>query len=284
MSGGVTVGTAFREASRRLAAAGVASAHIDARLLVGRALGVGPEVVVAHPERQLEPAARRTIEGLLARRAAREPMSHILGAREFWGLDFAVSGDVLDPRPDSETVVGAALVQVGRRDRPLRMLDFGTGSGCLLLALLHELPAARGIGVDLSASAINVARVNAARLGLADRAAFAVGRWGEGLTGRFDLVVANPPYIRSGDLGGLAPEVARFEPRLALDGGADGLASYRALAPDIARLLAPGGAAVVEFGAGQAAEVGAIMAAAGLAVLAVVPDLADRARCAVLAI
>jgi release factor glutamine methyltransferase len=282
VSGGVTLGAAFHAAARTLAAAGVTSAQLDARLLLGRVLGVGPVEIVAEPERPVDPAAGRALAGLVARRAAREPMSHILGVREFWGLEFTVTRDTLDPRPDSETVVEEALAGIGGRGRPLRVLDFGTGTGCLLLALLAELPAARGIGVDRSVAALAVARANAVRLGLGDRAAFVAGSWGDSLAGRFDLIVANPPYVRSAAITALAPEVARFEPRLALDGGADGLRCYRDLAPAIARLLEPNGVAALEVGDDQADDVVGIMAGAGLGEAAIERDLAHRPRCVVL--
>ena len=282
MNEAVTVGRAFREAERSLTAAGVPSARLDARILLGRALGVGQEAIVADPDRPIDPQARRDFGRLLARRVAREPISHILGGREFWGLDFEVTADTLDPRPDSETLVEAVLARVGPTDRPLRLLDFGAGTGCLLLALLSELPAARGVGVDRSAAALAVARLNASRHSLSHRAVFVAGRWGDSLAGEFDVVVANPPYVPTSDIATLSPEVNRFEPRLALDGGPDGLECFRELAPDIARLMAPDGFAVVEFGRDQSDSVAAISDGHGLRPLAIVRDLAERPRCAVL--
>jgi release factor glutamine methyltransferase len=278
----VTVGRAFREAERSLTAAGVASARLDARILLGRALGIGQEVIVADPDRPIDPSARRAFGRLLARRVAREPISHILGVREFWGLDFDVTADTLDPRPDSETLVEAVLARVGTADRPLRLLDFGTGTGCLLLALLSELPAAQGLGVDRSAAALSVARQNASRHSLSHRAIFVAGRWGDSLAGEFDVVVTNPPYIPTSEFATLSPEVNRFEPRLALDGGSDGLECFRELAPDLARMVAPDGFAVVEFGCGQSDCVAQIARRHGLRAREIVRDLAMRPRCAVL--
>ncbi len=278
-----TVGAAVFDAARRLADSGVENARLDARLLVGHALGVGPEAVAGYPERAMDGGARGRLEGLLARRAGREPLARILGRREFWSLSFKITADTLDPRPDSEAVVQSALDAVGRvsgpRPGPLRILDLGTGSGCLLLALLHELPEALGLGVDRSAAAVAVARENAESLGLADRAAFFAGNWGAGIDGDFDCIVANPPYIRDSEIASLAPEVAGFEPRLALSGGDDGLDCYRDIAPQLPSLLAPLGTATVEIGAGQAAAVAGIFGQSGLNIAGIDRDLAGRERC-----
>jgi release factor glutamine methyltransferase len=189
---------------------------------------------------------------LVARREAREPLALILGHREFWSLDFAVSPATLIPRPESETLIEAAIAAFARREPPRRVLDLGTGTGCLLLAALSEFTAAFGIGVDRSAEAAALAARNAAALHLANRAAFVCGDWAASLDARCDLVLCNPPYIASADLDGLMPEVARHEPRSALDGGADGFAAYRCLFPALPRLLIPSGIAVLEIGAGQA--------------------------------
>jgi release factor glutamine methyltransferase len=277
-----TVAAAVAEISGRLAAAGITDARREARLLVSHALGAGPELVVGRPERLLTADESDRIEALAALRAARRPMAQVLGRREFWSLSFEVTPATLDPRPDSECVVEAALSLVADRAAPLRIFDFGTGTGCLLLALLHELPAATGLGIDISPEACAVAKRNAAALGLAGRATFATGDWGRGIVGAFDLIVANPPYIPAAELAGLEPEVANFEPRSALDGGADGLDAYRALVTDLARLLTPSGHAVVEFGAGQGDAVAAVFRAQGLECTARVRDLAGRERALVL--
>lgn len=258
---------------RRLAEAGVEAPPREARLLLQAASGLPIPTQIADPERLVPMEAAEHFEALLVRRAAREPMAHILGRREFWSLEFRVTADTLDPRPDSETLVQAVLANVADRDASLRLVDFGTGTGCLLLALLHELPRARGIGIDLSPAALAVAAENALNLGLAGRAEFRRGDWDHGLDGEFEIVVANPPYIPRGEIDGLQPEVARFEPRAALDGGPDGLTPYRRLVPAAGRLLTTAGLAAFEVGAGQADSVAAMGVAVGLRHLATQPDL-----------
>lgn len=277
-----TIRGAVDGARSRLSEAGVDVPRLEARLLVGHVLGVGAEVLVGDPQRPLTGDQRSRLDGLLARRVRREPLAHIVGSREFWSLSFRVSADTLVPRPETETLVEAALAWVGEHragEAETRILDLGTGSGCLLLALLSELPRAWGVGVDLSAAALAVAHDNAEALGLSRRACFSGGDWGRALGGGFDLVVANPPYIADAELPALAPEVARFEPRLALAGGADGLAAYRAIAPQLRRLLAPGGAAFLEVGAGQAPRVAAMLADHGLQDVDIKTDLAGIGRC-----
>ncbi len=212
---------------------------------------------------------------------AREPLSRILGTREFWGLEFSLSADAFDPRPETETVVEAVLALMSDRNRPYRLLDLGTGSGCLLLALLSELPAATGIGVDIAPGAVASARANAAALGLAGRARFAVGDWGGAVGGNFDVIVANPPYVATAAIAALPREVKDYDPLRALDGGADGIEPYRIIAADLPRLLCPGGIFAAEIGAGQHAEVAAILEARGLAIEVVAADLAGIARCVV---
>lgn len=241
--------------------AGLESPVIDSRLLVCHALGIDRLDLLREPHRPLGAQA----EPLLAaaqRRLGHEPVSRIIGLRHFWGRPFAISPATLDPRADSETLVAAALELAGpiqaHLKRPLRLLDLGTGSGCLLLTLLAELPDATGIGSDISQAAIEVARRNAAALGLAERVAFDCGHWGQGVAGQFDVIVSNPPYIRQADLDDLAPDVARYDPVLALNGGADGLDSYREiLATSVA--LAERGAILFEVGQGQADDVQALL-------------------------
>ncbi len=236
-------------------------------------------MVAGYPEREVpEPAV---FEALIARRERREPLSHLTGRREFWSLELETGPATLDPRPDSETLIEAALDVVEDRADPLSVLDLGTGTGCLLLAILHELPRAAGVGIDASPEALAVARRNATHLGLASRARFEEGDWGRALQRPFDLILCNPPYIPTAQISQLEPEVAEYEPRIALDGGPDGLDSYRAVMPDIARILTPRGAAVLEFGAGQGAAVGQIVAGAELAVAGVYRDLAGHDRCLV---
>jgi release factor glutamine methyltransferase len=251
----------------------------EARLVVAAALGVDPAQLLGWPERAVAEEAHRRAREFVRRRAAGEPLSRLRGTREFWGLSFELSPETLDPRPDSETIVAAALEAVPDRAARLRVLDFGTGTGCLLLALLSELPNAHGIGLDRAPGAARTARRNAAALGLASRASFLVGDWAAAISGRFDLIVSNPPYIARGDIAGLAPEV-QHDPLLALDGGSDALDAYRRLAPEIARLI--GGTAVLELGAGQAGSVGSIMRDAGLDVRGTRPDIHDLERALIL--
>jgi release factor glutamine methyltransferase len=278
-----TAGEAVAGVARRLAASGIGEARREARLLVALALGVEPGVVLGYPERPLDAAAEARLAALAARRAAREPYARLAGRRQFWSLDLAISPDTLDPRPDSETLIEAALASLPDRTAPLRIIDFGTGSGCLLLALLSELPNALGIGVDVLPGAVAVARRNAAALRLADRAFFAAGSWGETISCRADVIVANPPYIPSAEIETLAPEVACYEPRCALDGGADGFAAYRELGRATRRLLAPDGIAVFETGAGRHDAVARLLGESGLALRNVKCDLSGVARCIVVA-
>ncbi len=238
------------EAAQRLADAGVAEPRLDARLLVGAALGLSREAMMAHPERSVSARERDAVDALVKRRAAREPVARILGTREFWSLDFTVTPATLEPRPDSETVIEAALDAFPDRDAALTVLDLGTGSGCLLLALLSEFPNATGVGVDVSSDAVDAASANAARLGFGARARFVCDDWAQSLGTPFDCILANPPYIPSSDLAGLAPEVA-YDPHAALDGGPDGLSGIESVVDAIQRLLHPQGRAFVEIGAGQ---------------------------------
>jgi len=270
------------EGMKALAAAGIGAPAHEARLLLGMAAKVPLAVMIGFPERSVDAAAAAAYRALIARRADREPVSHLVGEREFWSLPFLVSRDVLDPRPDSEALIEAVLEALPDRAAELRLLDLGVGSGCLLLTLLREFPAAVGVGVDLSPAALEMAQRNALRLQVGDRAAFHLGNWMDALpgdAGKFDLILSNPPYIRSEDIAGLEPEVARHEPRLALDGGTDGLDAYRQLASVPARHLAPNGLVALEIGIGQAESVTALMTAAGLVPAGTRLDLARRERC-----
>jgi release factor glutamine methyltransferase len=251
----------------------------EAALLLRSASGIRAVDLILAPEAELG-AASATIKAFAARRAAGEPLSRILGRREFWGLTLAISPDVLDPRADSETIVEAALADMAeRRSEPLRVLDLGVGSGALLCALLTELPQAVGVGVDLSQRAATVARANVATLGLEARAEIRIGDWGERLEPPFDLIVSNPPYVRSDEIAGLSREVREHDPRLALDGGADGFEAYRALTPNLARLLEPSkGRYFLEIGDGQSEAVRAILASGGLEVTGTRRDLSGRER------
>lgn len=274
---GETLVSAWGKGRDALKAAGVDSPVLDARVLLEKAAGVERTTIVTDPHRLIPDDAWDAFEALIARRSAREPVSHILGRKAFWTLEFMVSPAVLAPRPETEFVVEAIVAET-RSDMPLTMLDFGSGSGAILLSTLAMRPLARGLGVDISPDAVAIAQANAAALGLAERARFQVGTWDEGLSGQFDVIVSNPPYIRTGEIAGLDPEVRDYEPHLALDGGPDGLGPYRALAPAIKRLLAPGGVAALEFGHGQADAVAEIVQAAELAPVRLVQDLGARPR------
>jgi release factor glutamine methyltransferase len=264
---GQTVDAARRALTAQFKSAATESAELDARLLTGHALGLDLTGLISAAQRQLTPDESARLEEFAHRRLAGEPVARILGEKEFWGLPLQLSSATLVPRPDTETVVELALELVragGNLDRPLRIADLGTGSGAILLALLSELPAAQGFGTDISQAALQTAGANAARAGLSDRATFIACDFASGLIGPFDLIVSNPPYIRSADIGGLAPEVRNHDPVAALDGGADGLDAYRALIPQAAGLLAPDAALVVEAGEGQSAQIQALMTVAGL--------------------
>jgi release factor glutamine methyltransferase len=276
-----TAGSLARSLTERLAAAGIDTARLDARLLVAEVLGVAPDRVALDPQAPVIAAQADAIEALAARRLAREPMSHILGRRGFWTLTLKVTADTLDPRGDTETLVEAILGRLPDRAAPLRIVDFGTGTGAILLALLSELPNASGVGVDKSPAALEVARENAIANGLAPRTRFILSDWGSALDERFDVIVSNPPYIPDQDIDRLEPEVAAFEPRLALAGGPDGLDCYRRLVPQMAGMVVSGGLVGVEVGQGQAPAVAELFRQAGLRVVALERDLAGIERCVI---
>jgi release factor glutamine methyltransferase len=249
---------------------GIADFTYEARILIEDLAGGGNE---------LDAAAAARLANALARRLAGEPLWRILGAREFWGLSFALSAGTLEPRPDSETLIEAALTHLAaRRHEPLRVLDLGTGTGCLLIATLREFPRATGLGIDLSPDAVATATGNAARNGVAERVAFRQGDWTDGVEEHFDLILSNPPYIASDEVVGLDRNVREHDPHLALDGGPDGLVAYRALAAALPGHLKPGGHAILEIGAGQEAAVVALMAQAGLRHLHSRRDLGGHIR------
>jgi release factor glutamine methyltransferase len=274
---GMTVAEARRALADAFRNAGIESADIDARLLVGHALGLSHVDLAIEAGSAVSSGAAKGIDTLAARRLAREPIARIVGFKEFWGLSLNLNDATLVPRPETETVVETALDMIGPRTGAFRIADLGTGSGAILLALLGELHNAIGIGTDISEEALAAARNNAGGLGLASRAEFVLSDFGAALTGRFDLVVSNPPYIPSGNIAALAPEVRR-DPRCALDGGVDGLDAYRTIAGQAVRLLKPDGTLVVELGIGQQPDVTALFHAAGLAPQAVRPDLAGIPR------
>ena len=279
---GPSIESARRTLAAQLKSAGDDEAELDARILLGAALNLDLTGIIAQASRKLTPAEAALLAQYARRRIAGEPVARILGQKEFWGLPLQLSPATLVPRPDTETVVELALQLLragGELDRSLRIADLGTGSGAILLALLSELPAAKGFGTDISEEALQTAAANAARAGLSDRATFIACDYASGLAGQFDLIVSNPPYIRSSDIAGLAAEVANHDPLAALDGGADGLDAYRTLIPQAARLLAPGAVLVVEAGQGQSGLIEALMTAAGLtAATAPKADLAGIPR------
>ena len=262
-----TIATARRLLAQALRKRGLDTPELDARVLVAHALGLDHAALAGQGDRILSPAEADVVAALAARRLAREPVARIFGVKEFWGLALCLNAATLVPRPETETVVEAALAAINhdRGVSVLRVADLGTGSGALLFALLTELPAAHGIGTDVSSAALGCARANAAALGLCHRASFIACDYGAALKGPFDLVVSNPPYVVHDDIAMLAPEVRDFDPHAALDGGPDGLAAYRAIAADVRRLLSPDGILVLELGAGQLGAVTKLLATAGLA-------------------
>jgi len=277
-----TFGSLLVEAAAALSADGFGEPRRHARRLLASALAISQADLFGNPDWPLDERQIGRIRMMLDRMLKREPLSRILGRREFWGLDFSLSSETLDPRPETEILVGAVLQRNRDRAAPLRFLDLGTGTGCLLLALLCEFPAAIGIGVDIAAGAVSTACRNAARLGFADRSLFFRGNWGEAVSGKFDAIVTNPPYIASGALTLLPREVACYDPWRALDGGEDGLGAYRALAGALPALLAPEGIVAAEVGAGQADSVTAILKANGLIFDGIEEDLAGLARCVIM--
>ena len=262
---GQTVEAARRALDARFKSAGIDSAELDARLFVGAALGLDLTGLITAANRTLTLDESNRLEAFAARRLNGEPVARILGHKEFWGLPFRLSAATLVPRPDTETIVERALeILRASRERALRIVDLGTGTGAILLALLHELPKAFGVGTDISLEALWTAKANAEDLGLATRSAFVACSYASALSGDFDLIVSNPPYIRSADIASLASEVRDHDPRTALDGGANGLDAYRVLIPQAAGLLSPGGALILEAGQGQSGPIETLMTAAGL--------------------
>jgi release factor glutamine methyltransferase len=269
----VRAAEALRAAVPRLEAAGVEGAARDARVLLAHALGVMPDRLTLHlPDEMTGPQVRAYEEAVVAR-AARQPVAQITGRRLFWGQWFRVTRDTLDPRPETETLVAAAL------ERPfLKVLDLGTGTGCILLSCLKGMPPAQGTGVDISEAALAVARLNARDLGLAGRSRFLRSDWFSAVPGAFDLIVANPPYIAAAEMADLSPEVRDWEPHLALTPGGDGLDAYRSIARGAGTRLLPGGRLLLEIGPSQGHPVAALLAAAGLEAVRILPDMDGRDR------
>jgi len=277
-----TIGFFLCQAGQRLRGAAIEAPRLEARRLLAHVLGTTEEALLRDPRAAVPADKARHFAALLARRVAHEPFAYLTGRVGFWTLDLEVSPATLIPRADSETLVEAALAACPDKEAALRVLDLGTGTGALLLAVLSEFPAASGVGIDLKPAAAALAARNAARLGLAARARFLAGDWAAAVRGPFDLILCNPPYIESAAIPALMPEVARHEPASALDGGADGLVAYRRIIADLPRLLAPRGVAVLELGAGQQAAVEALGRGAVLTPEACSADLGGVPRALVL--
>lgn len=273
-----TLVSLWTDVRKRLEAAGVDTPVLDARLLLEAGAGVSRLEIVTDPRRAVTEAQVNAVDAMTQRRESREPVSHIIGRKHFWTLDLAVNANVLTPRPETEFVVEAGLQELLPADAAHRVLDLGAGSGAIILALLKERPNATGIAIDVSAKALEVLRRNAGALGVADRLGIRQSDWANGVDERFDLVVSNPPYIPTGDIQSLAPEVSRFEPWLALDGGQDGLDAYRTIAESLPRLLRSGGAFALEVGLSQAESVSGLLREAGLTVAEPRRDLAGIPR------
>ena len=267
-------------ARAKLKSAGTESCRLEARVLAAQALGVSPEDILTYRGSLATPQIEQ-LDGLVARRASGEPLAYIVGKKEFFGLEFEVGPGVLVPRPETETLVEEALRDFPEQHAPLRILDLGTGSGCLLMSLLKLRPAAMGVGIERSADALFWARHNRLRHGLEHRCELRQADWNDGISGAYDIILTNPPYIGSGELSGLAVEVRLFEPPCALDGGQDGLEAFRQIVRLFPRVLRPGGAAYMEIGQGQHYLVGGVVEAAGLRLARITKDLAGIPRCMV---
>lgn len=276
------VGRLLDEAARRLRESGYESPRREARLLLAGVLELPSGKLLAYPEQEVAPCSESDFGVALERRLQGEPLSRILGRREFWSLEFEITPAVLDPRADSETLIQGLLARITEREVALSVLDLGTGSGCLLLSLLHELPQARGVGTDRSEEALHVARRNATRLGLDARCRFLCADWGSALQGPFDIVLCNPPYVSELERADLPVEVAMHDPAAALFAGPDGLAAYRTLAEQLPGLVGENGMAAVEIGATQAEAVLRLFRQTGAGSVEVLHDLADRPRCLLL--
>ncbi len=273
---------AFAAAAQSLREAGIETPELDARLLLCDAAGLTHEAYVARAGEALAPEIAVRLDASLLRRANHEPVSRITGTREFYGRSFMVERSALDPRSDTETLIEVALdlVAASGDGRPLRLLDLGTGTGCILITLLAELPKARGVGTDIEVDALTLAEANARRLGVSDRAMFIASDWCDAVAGEFDLILSNPPYIASAEIAGLAPDVRAYDPHLALDGGQDGLDAYWRIAAGAAGKLRPGGKILVEIGASQGRDVAALLERCGFLVETggIVLDLGGRPR------
>lgn len=273
MSAPQTAATLLRDGVAALKAAGIDGAAGDARLLLAYAMGISPDRLTLHLQDAITASASARFAAHISARAAHQPVAQIIGRRLFWGRDFIVTRDTLDPRPETEVLVAEAI------SRPIvKMLDLGTGTGCILLSCLADMPMAVGVGADISPAALDVAQRNAAALGLGRRASFQTADWFAGITGRYDLIVSNPPYIAADEMAGLSPDVQKWEPHLALTDGADGLGAYRAIALGAGARLLAGGRIVLEIGPTQGAAVSQLLAVQGFEAISVLPDFDGRDR------
>lgn len=278
-----TIGTAWRAVRDRFRAAEIDTPEIDARFLAEAALGFSRADLVWHEDDPIAPDASKRLEAFAVRRLAGEPVARIIGVKQFYGLDFALNAATLVPRPETELIVSLALQTLAGRDKP-RILDLGTGSGCIAIALLVELPEAVAVAVDLSAEALSAAESNSGRHEVANRLSLLAGSWFDPLPAgeRYDLIVSNPPYIESGVIPSLQPEVRDFDPNLALDGGVDGLSAYRTILAGAGEHLTPAGTLILEIGAGQADAVETLARASGFLTMRLEKDLAGLDRALVL--
>lgn len=270
-----TVRSLLTSARKRLREADVGDEALDARLLLQQAAGLSHSDIIADPDLVVGPREAQAFEAMVQRRLAFEPVSRILGEREFYGRVFKVTPDVLDPRPDTETLIEAALPMLRAG---MRIADLGAGSGAIIVTLLAEVPEITGVAADVSGAALAVAEENARRLGVADRLVAMTGSWFENASGQFDLIVSNPPYIAGRDMAGLEPDVSLYDPQVALLGGEDGLDAYRAIAASAASYLAPSGRVLLEVGAGQADDVAAIFMSQGFSETGRMRDLGGHER------
>ncbi len=270
------------EAKNNLKSCNIPTPFLDAELLLAYALGKNREFIICYPDYELSKEQIISFRTLLKRRKNREPVAKIIGQKEFWGRNFVVNNNTLDPRPDSETIIEAVFSVYQNRNQALKVLDFGTGSGCLLLTILAEYPNSQGIGVDIDEETLYIAKLNSHNLGLANRSDFVLNSWGEGMSGEFNLVISNPPYIKDSDIKNLEPEVSLYEPYKALAGGLDGLDCYRILAPDIANILQNNGYAILEFGIGQDNKVNRILVCDDMKFIDFRKDLSGVNRCIIM--
>jgi release factor glutamine methyltransferase len=274
-----TLGSLHQRSTDELAAANIEQPRLEARMLLAHAAGIDRTRIFGYPEDVVEAATVKSLQDMIARRKTGEPIAYITGIREFWSLDFKVNRDTLIPRPDSETLIEAVLENTPDKNAKLKILDLGTGSGCLVLALLSELPNAQGIGLDINPGACKTATENATNLGLADRITFSEGNWMDGIQGKFDIIMSNPPYILESDIVILDRDVKAFEPHLALSGGPDGLAAYRLIAAQSGPHLTPHGILAVEMGQRQVIDIKQILSKNDFEILKIYQDIANIERC-----